>query len=104
MARRCGLTGKGVQSGNQVSHSKRKTRRRFLPNIQNVSLISDILGVRIPLSVTASTLRSIEINGGLDAYILSTSNTKLTDEGLTLKKRLKKFLVLAEAAVEVEAA
>ncbi len=99
MARRCGLTGKGVQAGNMVSHSKRKTRRRFLPNIQNVSLISDILGKTIPLSVTASTLRSIEINGGLDAYMLSTANSKLTDEGVSLKKRLKKALTaLQEAA------
>lgn len=101
MARRCGLTGKGVQTGNMVSHSKRKTRRRFLPNVQNVSLISDILGVKVPLFVTASTLRSIEINGGLDDYMLTTANSKLTVEGLSLKKRLKK--ALASHILEAEA-
>lgn len=96
MARRCDLTGKGVQTGNKVSHSKRKTRRRFLPNVQNVSLISELLGVKVSLSVTVSTLRSIEINGGLDAYILSTANTKLTTEGTSLKRRLKRVLLASQ--------
>ena len=98
MARRCTLTGKAVQSGNMVSHSKRKTRRRFLPNVQQVGLHSDILGCNINLRIAANTVRSIEINGGLDAFLLSTSNLKLTPEGVSLKRRLKKAIAKQEAA------
>lgn len=90
MARRCTLTGKGAQSGNNVSHSQRKTRRRFLPNVQNVSLRSDILGQAVRLKVTTSTLRSVEHNGGLDNYLLNTSSRKLTDEAVKLKRKLRK--------------
>lgn len=90
MARRCELTGKGVQSGNNVSHSNRKTRRRFLPNMQDITLRSDALGVSVSLSVPASTIRTVEHNGGLDNYLLTTSSRKLTAEGIALKKRIKK--------------
>lgn len=99
MARRCTLTGKGVQSGNMVSHSKRKTRRRFLPNVQHIGLLSEILGCNVRLRIAANTLRSIEVNGGLDAYLLSTSNLKLTPEGVSLKRRLKKAIAAQENVV-----
>lgn len=90
MARRCALTGKGVQTGNKISHSNRKSRRRFLPNIQNVSLVSEALGCAVTLRIPASTLRSIDKNGGLDAYLTSTANTQLTEEAVKLKRRIKK--------------
>jgi large subunit ribosomal protein L28 len=90
MAKRCSLTGKKAQSGNNVSHSQRKTRRRFLPNVQNVTLRSDILGRGVSLKVTVSTLRTIEHNGGLDQWLLGTSSRKLTDEAIKLKKQLQK--------------
>ena len=87
MSRRCQFTGKGVQSGNNVSHANNKTRRRFLPNLQETTLLSDVLGsIRLRLSTRA--IRSVEHNGGLDAYLLGQSNSKLTDEGLSLKRRL----------------
>jgi large subunit ribosomal protein L28 len=99
MARRCDLTGKTVQSGNNVSHANNKTRRRFLPNLQETTLLSDVLGnVRLRLSTRA--IRTIEHNGGLDAFILSQSDRKLTGEGLTLKRRL----VRAQAKKDAKAA
>lgn len=90
MSRRCSITGKGVQAGNNVSHAHNKTRRRFLPNIQKTTLLSDALGQAISLKLSTNAIRSIEKNGGLDAYLLSTSNDKLTDEAKRLKRRIKK--------------
>lgn len=90
MAKRCALTGTGVQSGNNVSHANNKTRRRFVPNVQHVSLQSEALGNNVTLKVTAATLRTVEHNGGLDNYLLTTSNTKLTEEGQRLKRRIKR--------------
>ena len=87
MARRCELTGKTVQSGNNVSHANNKTRRRFLPNLQETSLLSDVLGT-VRLRISTRAIRTIEHNGGLDAYILGQSDRKLTVEGLLLKRRL----------------
>ncbi len=99
MARRCELTGKTVMSGNNVSHANNKTRRRFLPNLQETTLTSDILGaVRLRLSTRA--IRTIEHNGGLDAYILGQSASKLTTEGRVLKRRLN----LASAKKDAKAA
>ena len=77
-------------AGNNVSHAHNKTRRRFLPNIQQTSLLSDALGQAISLSLSTHAIRSIEKNGGLDAYLLSTPNAKLTDEARRLKRRIKK--------------
>lgn len=89
MARRCDLTGKTVQAGNNVSHANNKTRRRFLPNLQETSLLSDVLGnIRLRLSTRA--IRTIEHNGGLDAFLLSQNDSKLTAEGLQLKRRLER--------------
>lgn len=98
MARRCAITGKGSQFGHKVSHSNRKTKTRFLPNLQNVSLVSDVLGTRISLRVTAATLRSIEHNGGLDAYLLKHSESKLTVEAAKLKRQIKRKLAKKKAA------
>lgn len=92
MARKCALTGRGVQTGNNVSHAHNKTRRRFLPNLQDVSLMSDALGHTVSLRVAARTLRTVEHNGGLDAYLLNTSNRKLTDEAKKLKRRIQRAL------------
>lgn len=98
MSRKCALTGVGPQYGNNVSHSNRKTRRRFVPNIQSVSLLSDALGRRVSLKLTVATLRTVDHNGGLDAYLLSTSDTKLTDEARRLKRQIKKAQTAKKAA------
>jgi len=90
MARRCSLTGKGVQTGNNVSHAKNRTRRRFLPNLQDVTLVSDAMGVSVSLRVSAAALRTIEHKGGLDAYLLDTAADKLPREARRLKSRVKK--------------
>lgn len=90
MARRCDITGKGVLAGNNVSHAHNRSRRRFLPNVQRTSLLSDILGQPIRLRLSASALRTIEKNGGLDAYLLSTPTSKLPLEAQRLKRRIKK--------------
>lgn len=98
MARRCEITGKGAQFGHKVSHSNRKTKVRFLPNLQNVSLLSEALGTSVSLRITASTIRSIEHNGGLDAYLLKHSDSKLTEEAVRLKRKIKKKLAAVNAA------
>ena len=86
MARRCELTGKAVLSGNNVSHANRRTKRRFLPNLCNVTLASDAVKKRVRLTISAQALRSVEHRGGLDAYLL-----KAGDEELSLKaRRLKR--------------
>ncbi len=90
MTRRCSITGKGILTGNNVSHANNRTRRRFLPNLQNVSLISEALGKIINLRVSTKALRSIEHNGGLDSYLLSTSNRKLTEEAVKIKNSIAK--------------
>ncbi len=95
MSRRCSLTGKGVQAGNNVSHAHNKTRRRFLPNLQDTSLLSDALGRVVKLKLSTRAIRTIEHNGGLDAYLLKTADTKLTDEAVSLKPKVKKALVAA---------
>jgi len=95
MARKCALTGRGVQTGNNVSHANNRTRRRFLPNLQDVSLMSDALRQAVSLRVCASTVRSVEHNGGLDAYLLGTSNLKLTEEAQKLKRRIRRALAKA---------
>lgn len=89
MARRCSITGKAVMSGNNVSHSKRRTRRRFLPNLQNVTVRSAVMG-DIRMRVTTNAVRTIEHNGGLDSYLLDTPNSRLSADSLDLKKRLIK--------------
>lgn len=99
MAKRCALTGTGSQFGNKVSHSNHKTRTRFMPNLQVVSLKSDILGTYVSLRITAATLRSVEHNGGLDGYLLNHAATKLTPEAAKLKRQIaRKIAKTAKAA------
>ena len=78
MSRRCELTGKGVLSGNNVSHANNKTRRRFLPNLQITSVLSETLGREIRLRLSTRAIRTLEHNGGLDAFLMSKNNSKLT--------------------------
>jgi large subunit ribosomal protein L28 len=92
MARRCEITGKGVQTGNNVSHANNKTRRRFLPNLQETSVLSDALGQMVRLKVTTRGLKTIEHNGGLDAFLLTTNNSALPEEARRLKKRVQSAL------------
>lgn len=97
MTKQCAITGKGVMTGNNVSHSNRKSRRRFMPNVQNVTLTSDVLGQSIRMRVTTSTLRSIDHNGGLDGFLLKTHSSKLSEEARKLKKRIVRARVEANA-------
>ncbi len=90
MARRCGITGKGVQTGNNVSHANNRSRRRFLPNLQHASILSDALGTPVRLRLSVRAIRSIEHNGGLDAYLLSTPDAKLPADARRIKRRIKK--------------
>ena len=88
MSNKCQLTGKTYLSGNNVSHAKNRTKRRFLPNLHNVSFTSDKLRKSIQLKVAASTIKTVEKKGGLDEYLLKTSNAKLPTEALKLKKQI----------------
>jgi large subunit ribosomal protein L28 len=97
MSRRCDITEKGVQSGNTVSHSNRKAKRRFLPNTQQVSLQSDALGQTIRMRITASTLRTIDHNGGLDNFLMTTHSKSLSEEARKLKARVIKAREAAKA-------
>lgn len=90
MARRCELTGKSVMTGNNVSHAHNKTRRRFLPNLCNVSLLSEALGRSYKLRISAHALRSVEHRGGLDAYLLKARDGELSDAALKIKRDVKK--------------
>ncbi len=92
MARRCELTGKAVQSGNKVSHSNRKTRTRFLPNLCQVTLISDSLARSVRLRVAAAALRSVEHRGGLDNFLIKASDDQLSQGAVVLKREIKKKL------------
>ena len=88
MSNRCQLTGKTYLNGNNVSHAKNRTKRRFLPNLQKISFTSEKLGKSIQLKVAASTIRTVEKKGGLDEFLLNTSNTKLTSEAKKIKKQI----------------
>ncbi|GLQ05616.1 50S ribosomal protein L28 [Sneathiella chinensis] len=95
MARRCELTGKGVQAGNNVSHAHNKSRRRFLPNVQEVRLMSDMLGRSFSLKVSAAALRSVEHNGGLDNFLLKSRDENLSLQARRVKRDIKKATVAA---------
>ena len=88
MSRRCAITGKGVLSGNNVSHANNKTGRRFLPNLQETSFMSDVLGTTVRLRLTTRGIRTIEHNGGIDAFLLGTPDRRLPDEAQVLKRRI----------------
>lgn len=79
MSRRCMVTGKGVMSGNKVSHANNKTRRRFLPSVQTMRLFSEALGRMVALKLSTHGMRSVEHKGGLDAYLVGTASTKLDE-------------------------
>ncbi|MBA5724787.1 50S ribosomal protein L28 [Bombella sp. TMW 2.2559] len=88
MSRRCHVTGKGVLTGNNVSHANNKSRRRFLPNLQEATLLSDILEAPVRMRLSAKGIRTVEHNGGLDSFLLGTPNRKLTPEALVIKRRI----------------
>lgn len=88
MSKKCQLTGKTYLSGNNVSHAKNRTKRRFFPNLQKISFISEKLGKSVQLKVATSAIRTVEKKGGLDEYLLKTSNTKLPMQALKLKKQI----------------
>ncbi len=90
MSRRCQLTGRGVQSGNNVSHAHNKTRRRFLPNLQKASLFSEALGRPVRLKLSAYAIRTVEQKGGLDAFLMNARTADLAPEIQRLKRRIKK--------------
>lgn len=90
MARRCALTGKGVLTGNNVSHANNKTRRRYLPNLQNTTVLSDALNQSFRLRLSTRAIRTIDKRGGIDAYLLKASSLELTDELRRIKKRIEK--------------
>jgi large subunit ribosomal protein L28 len=97
MSRRCELTGKAVQSGNNVSHANNKTRRRFLPNLCQVTLISDALGRSVSLRISAHALRSVEHIGGLDAFLAKAKADDLSPRAQLLKRQVAKKLEAAAA-------
>lgn len=92
MSRRCELTGKAVQSGHLVSHSNRKTKRKFLPNLCTVTLQSEALGRSVRLRIAAASLRSVEHRGGLDAFLRKASDTELSANVRALKREIEKKL------------
>ena len=98
MARRCELTGKAVLVGNNVSHANNKTKRRFLPNLQTVSLMSDALNRTVRLRISVAALRSVEHRGGLDAFLVKAREKELSDRARKLRKD-----VLAKLAEQTNA-
>jgi large subunit ribosomal protein L28 len=88
MARKCAITGKGVQVGHNVSHANNKTKRRFLPNLQRISVLSDTLGP-VRLRITAAAVRTIEHKGGIDALLRTTPERELSPEIRRLKRRVE---------------
>ena len=90
MSRRCELTGKGVQTGHLVSHSNRKTKTRFLPNLVNVTLASEALARSVRLRISAAALRSVEHRGGLDAFLLKAKREELSQNVRDLKREIEK--------------
>ena len=100
MARRCELTGKESLFGHNVSHAKNRTNRRFVPNLQKVTLHSDALRRDIKLRICTRVLRSVQVNGGLDTYLLSRKDAKLAPVGLKLKHQIQKALSAPKKATK----
>src|ERR1700730_11443332 len=90
MSRRCDLNGKTAQVGHRVSHSNIKTKRRFLPNLLNVTLISDALGRSVRLRISANALRTVDHRGGLDAFLLKAKDDDISKQALELKRQIRK--------------
>ena len=97
MSRVCELTGKGPMTGNNVSHANNKTRRRFLPNLNDVTLQSEALGRSFKLRISAAALRSVDHRGGLDAYLAKAKDSELSANALKIKKAIAKAGSGAEA-------
>jgi large subunit ribosomal protein L28 len=95
MSRRCELTGKSAQVGHKVSHSNIKSKRRFLPNLINVTMISDALGRTVRLRISANALRSVDHRGGLDAFLAKARDAELSARALDLKRQIAKKLAPA---------
>jgi len=95
MSRRCDLTGKTAQVGHRVSHSNIKTKRRFLPNLVNVTMISDALGRSFKMRISANALKSVDHRGGLDAFLVQARNETLSPKARELKRQVKKKLTAA---------
>jgi large subunit ribosomal protein L28 len=98
MARRCEFTGKGWLTGNQVSHANNKTKTRFMPNLCDVTLISEALGNSYKFRISAHALKSVEHRGGLDAFLVKASNEELSLKARKLRRNIKKKLEAAKAA------
>ena len=98
MARRCAVTGKGVQTGNNVSHANNKTRRRYLPNLQETSLLSDAIGGMVRLRLSTHAIRSIEHNGGIDAFLVKARDRDLSLHARRLKRQIERKLAEKAAA------
>lgn len=98
MARRCELTGKAVLTGNNVSHANNKTRRRFLPNLVSVTLLSDVLGQNVRLRISAAALRSVEHRGGIDAFLAKAADVELSPRARLLKRQVAQALATKAAA------
>jgi len=97
MSRKCEFTGKGPVTGNNVSHANNKTKRRWLPNLCDVTLLSDQLGRSFRFRISAHALRSVEHAGGLDAFLLKQKDARLSRDALRLKKDIAKAAVEASA-------
>jgi large subunit ribosomal protein L28 len=95
MSRRCELTGKGVQVGNKVSHSNIKTKRRFLPNLCNVTLMSEALGRSVSLRISANAIKTVDHRGGLDAFLAKAKDDELSARALDIKRQIAKKAVAA---------
>ena len=95
MSRRCELTGKAAQVGHKVSHSNIKTKRRFLPNLVNVTLISDALGRSVRLRISTNAVKTVDHRGGLDAFLMKAKDAELSARALELKRQLRKKLAAA---------
>jgi large subunit ribosomal protein L28 len=104
MARRCELTGKGVLTGHHVSHANNKTKRRFLPNLKAVSLMSDALERTVRLRISANALRTVEHRGGLDAFLVKAGEDELSTRARLLRKEVLSKLAENAAAEPAEAA
>jgi large subunit ribosomal protein L28 len=98
MSWRCELTGKTRLIGNRVSHSNRKTKRRFLPNLLSVTLMSDSLGRSVRLRISANALKTVDHRGGLDAFLMKAKNEELSERALELKRQVAKKRAAASAA------
>jgi large subunit ribosomal protein L28 len=97
MAWRCELTGKDRQIGHRVSHSNRKTKRQFKPNLLNVTLLSDALGRSVRLRISANALKTVDHRGGLDAFLIKAKDTELSPRALELKRQVVKKRAAAAA-------